>query len=40
MANRLPPRFVPTLTEVVRPAAGGGEQTPPPPPPLRQEKIM
>jgi uncharacterized protein (DUF4415 family) len=39
MASRIPPRFVPTLTEVVRPAAGGAE-TAPPAPAVSQEQIV
>jgi hypothetical protein len=39
MASRIPPRFVPTLTEVVRPAAGGAEPAPPAPA-VSQEQIV
>jgi uncharacterized protein (DUF4415 family) len=39
MASRVPPRFVPTLTEVVRPGAGGAEPTPPAPA-VSQEQIV
>lgn len=39
MAGRVPPRFVPTLTEVVRPAAGAAEPAPPAPP-VDQEQIV
>jgi uncharacterized protein (DUF4415 family) len=39
MAGRVPPRFVPTLTEVVRPAAGAAEAAAAAPP-MDQEQIV
>lgn len=39
MAGRVPPRFVPTLTEVVRPVPGAAEPAPAAPP-VDQEQIV